>query len=113
MKSKKINKDVSDVDAGQSRQVVTQSKDSKRKSTTIRPETTSSSVKSVRDNARAEWFDDKVFDTKRMKHAPKVKKETPPPDSIACLKCNEVFPNVDQLTKHERKNFMSSIVIFA
>ena len=78
LKSKKSNKVVSDVDAGQSRQVVTQSKDSKCKSTTIKTETTSSSVKSVQDNAHAEWFDDKVFDTNRMKHAPKVKKETPP-----------------------------------
>ena len=41
-----------------------------------------------------------------MKYTPKVKKETPPPDSIACLKCNEVFPNVDELTKHEKKCYI-------
>ena len=106
LKSKKSKKVVSDVDAGQSRQVVTRSKDSKCKSTTIKIETTSSSVINVWDNACVEWFDDKVFDTKRMKHTPKVKKETPPPDSIACLKCNEVFPNVDELTKHEKKCYV-------
>ena len=106
LKSKKSKKVVSDVDTGQSRQVVTQSKASRCKSTTIKTETTSSSVKNVRDNARAEWFDDKVFDTKCMKHTPKVKKETPPLDRITCLKCNEVFPNVDELTKHEKKCYV-------
>ena len=44
-----------------------------------------------------------------MKHTPKVKKDTPPPDSIACLKCNEVFLNVDELTKHKKKCYVKYI----
>ena len=47
LKSKKSKKVVSDVDAGQFGQVVIQSKDSKCKSTTIKTETTSSSVKKM------------------------------------------------------------------
>ena len=45
---------------------------------------------------------DKIFDTKRIKHPPKVKKEAPPEGSIACLKCNSVFETVDKLTTHEK-----------
>ena len=95
LKSKKSKKVVSDVDAGQSRQVVTRSNDSKCKTTSVKTDTTSSSVKSVWDNAHAEWFDDKVFDTKCMKHTPKVKKETPPPGSISCIKCKYSYDCLD------------------
>ena len=71
------------------------------KSSIVESETVKS-VKSIRDSAREEWFDDTIFDTKRIKHPPKVKKEAPPEGSISCLKCNSVFDTVDKLTKHEK-----------
>ena len=71
------------------------------KASTVESETVKS-VKSIRESARQEWFDDKIFDTKRIKHTRKVKKEAPPEDSISCLKCNSVFDTVDQLNKHEK-----------
>ena len=86
--------------------VVTRSKRSgSSKSSTVESETVKS-VKSIRDSAREEWFDDKIFDTKRIKHTPKVKKEVPPEGSIACLKCNSVFETVDKLTKHEKSCYV-------
>ena len=55
--------------------VVTRSKRSgSSKSSTVESETVKS-VKSIRDSAREEWFDDKIFDTKHIKHTPKVKKK--------------------------------------
>ena len=86
--------------------VVTRSKRSgSSKSSTVESETVKS-VKSIRDSAREEWFNDKIFDTKRIKHTPKVKKEVPPEGSIACLKCNSVFETVDKLTKHEKSCYV-------
>ena len=82
--------------------VITRSKRSgSSKSSTVESGTVKS-VKSIHDSAREEWFDDKIFDTKRIKHTPKVKKEAPPEGSIACLKCNSVFETVDELTTHEK-----------
>ena len=82
--------------------VVTRSKRSgSSKSSTVESETVKS-VKSIRDSAREEWFNDKIFDTKHIKHTPKVKNEALPEGSISCLKCNRVFETVDELTKHEK-----------
>ena len=106
VKSKKSKKVVCDVNEGQSKQVVTRSKDSKSKSTSVNTETTTSSVKSVYKNAHKEWFDDKIFDTKCIKYTPKVKKEAPLPNNILCLKCNEVFADVDELTRHKKKYYV-------
>ena len=91
--------------------VVTRSKRSgSSKSSTVESETVKC-VKSICDSAREEWFNDKIFDTKHIKHTPKVEKEVPPEGSIACLKCNSVFETVDKLTKHETRKpvgFMQS-----
>ena len=70
------------------------------KSSTVESETVKS-VKSIHDSAGQEWFDDTIFDTKRIKHTPKEKKE-PPEGSIACLRCNSIFDTVNQLTAHEK-----------
>ena len=91
-KSKKSKKVVTE-------QVVTRSKDSKKKG---KSESTSSEVKKVRKDSIKESLDEEIFSTKRIKHAPKIKKPTPPPDSISCLKCNKVFSEVSELTKHEK-----------
>ena len=55
------------------------------KSSTVESETIKS-VKSICDSARQEWFGDKIYDTKCIKHTPKVKKEAPPEGIFACLK---------------------------
>ena len=57
----------------------------------------------MHESVRSEWFDKKVFNMKRIKHASKIKKDTPPEDSIACLKCNSVFETSKELTKNEKK----------
>ena len=80
-------------------QVVTRSKVSKKKG---KSETTSSGVKKVQSETGKESQDEEIFSTKRVKHAPKIKKPPPPPNSISCLKCNEVFSDVSQLTQHEK-----------
>ena len=67
-----------------SRQIVTQSKNS--------------SKTSVRD----QWYDETIFDSKRIKHEVKVKKEVPSDDDIYCIKCNEKFDSVDALNDHSK-----------
>ena len=63
-------------------------------------------VKKIREPARSEWFDETVFSTKRIKHTPKIKKEPPPKDSIACVKCNSVFDTSEELSSHEKKCYV-------
>ena len=82
--------------------VFTRSKRSGSSKSSIVESETVKSVKSICDSAREEWFNDKIFDTKCIKHPPKVKKEAPPEGSILCLKCNSVFETVDKLTTHEK-----------
>lgn len=52
--------------------------------------------------ARDEWYDETIFDNKRVKHEVKVKKETPSEDSIFCLKCNEIFDSIEDLNAHSQ-----------
>ena len=52
--------------------------------------------------ARDEWYDETLFDNKRIKHEVKVKKETPSEDSIFCLKCNEIFDSIEDLNAHSQ-----------
>ena len=35
-----------------------------------------------------------------------MKKEAPLPNNILCLKCNEVFADVDELTRHKKKYYV-------
>ena len=49
---------------------------------------------------REEWYDETIFDNKRIKHEVKVKKESPSEDSIFCLKCNETFDSIEDLNAH-------------
>ena len=63
-------------------------------------------VKKIRETTRSEWFDEKVFSTKRIKHTPKIKKEAPPEDSISCVKCNSVFDTSEELSSHEKKCYV-------
>ena len=63
-------------------------------------------VKKICETARSEWFDETVFSTKRIKHTPKIKKEPPPKDSIACVKCNSVFDTSEELSSHEKKCYV-------
>ena len=106
VKSKRVSRNkkvVSETVTGtKPNKVVTRSKRSGSSKSSIVESETVKSVKSIRDSAREEWFDDKIFDTKCIKHPPKVKKEAPPEGSISCLKCNSVFDTVNQLTKHEK-----------
>ena len=43
---------------------------------------------------------------KRIKHTPKIKKEPPPEDSIACVTCNSVFDTSEELSSHEKKCYV-------
>ena len=51
---------------------------------------------------REEWYDETIFDNKRIKHEVKVKKEAPSDDSIFCLKCNETFDSIEDLNAHSK-----------
>ena len=62
------------------------------------------SRKSVtKSSVRDEWYDETIFDSKRVKHDVKVKKEAPSENSIFCVKCNETFDSVDELNEHSKK----------
>ena len=54
---------------------------------------------------RKTWFDPDRFDTSRIKHPKKVKKELPDDAEIFCVKCNEVFETSDDLVAHEKNCF--------
>ena len=51
---------------------------------------------------REEWYDETIFNNKRIKHEVKVKKEAPSEDSIFCLKCNETFDSIEDLNAHSK-----------
>ena len=51
---------------------------------------------------REEWYDETLFDNKRIKQEVKVKKEAPSEDSIFCLKCNETFDSIEDLNTHSK-----------
>ena len=51
-------------------------------------------------------FGEKVFSMKQIKHTPKIKKEAPSENSIACLKCNSVFDTSEELSSHEKKCYV-------
>ena len=54
---------------------------------------------------RKTWFDPDRFDTSRIKHPKKVKKELPDDAEIFCVKCNEVFEMSNDLVVHEKNCF--------
>ena len=55
-------------------------------------------------NARSEWFDPNLYDTKRIKHEPKSNSDGPPPGcELYCSKCYKPFTDEDTLKKHEKK----------
>ena len=58
----------------------------------------SSSTKSLRE----EWYDETIFDAKRVKHEVKLKKEVPSDDSIYCIKCHDTFDSIDDLNDHTK-----------
>ena len=64
---------------------------------------TRSKKSTTKSSVRDEWYDENLFDSKRVKHEVKVKKETPSEDSIFCVKCNETFDSVEQLNEHSKK----------
>ena len=59
----------------------------------------------IKGKMRNSWFYLDKYDTSRMKHPKKVKKELPDNAEIFCIKCNEVFLNSDELVSHEKQCF--------
>ena len=59
----------------------------------------------IKENMRKTWFNPDSFDTSRIKHPKKVKKELPEDAKIFCVKCNEVFETSNDLVAHEKNCF--------
>ena len=59
----------------------------------------------IKENTRKTWFNPDRFDTSRIKHPKKVKKELLDDAEIFCVKCNEVFETSDDLVTHEKNCF--------
>ena len=59
----------------------------------------------IKENMRKTWFNPNRFDTSRIKHPKKVKKELPEDAKIFCVKYNEVFDTSDNLVAHEKNCF--------
>ena len=51
---------------------------------------TRSNKNSSKKNVREEWYDETIFDSRRVKHEVKLKKEVPSDDSIYCIKCHDI-----------------------
>ena len=60
------------------------------------------SKNSSKTSVRDQWYDETIFDSKRIKHEAKVKKEVPSDDAIYCIKCNEMFDSLDALNDHSK-----------
>ena len=60
------------------------------------------SKNSSKTSVRDQWYDETIFDSKRIKHEAKVKKEVPSDDAIYCIKCNETFDSLDALNDHSK-----------
>ena len=66
---------------------------------------TKTEIAQKKEQTRNSWFDPNKFDTSRMRHPKKVKKELPEGATIFCSKCNETFESADELTSHEKTCF--------
>ena len=73
-----------------------------RKGSTVKPSrqiVTRSNKNSSKTSVQDQWYDETIFDSKRIKHEAKVKKEVPSDDAIYCIKCND---SVDALNDHSK-----------
>ena len=66
---------------------------------------TKSEIAQKKEETRKTWFDPSKFDTSRMRHPKKVKKQLPEGAVIFCSKCNETFDTADKLGAHEKRCF--------
>ena len=84
----------SSTDKSASRSAAKSSNKSAKKDSQSGKVVTRSKKSATKSSVRDEWYDENIFDSKRVKHEVKVKKEAPSDNSIFCVKCNETFNSI-------------------